>query len=151
MTLQSFRELLLRHPNAPLHFALPDGDFIPEHFHITEVGCVRKDFIDCGGTMRKETTCRLQAWVADDTDHRLDATKLAAILKLAAPLFETEELPVEMEYEGQIVSQYPVTEADVTPRGLLFQLGAKHTDCLAKDRCGVPLAATEGCAAPGCC
>lgn len=151
MTLRTFRETLLRHPNAPLHFGLPDGDLVPAHFHITEVGRVRKDFIDCGGTARNETSCRLQAWVADDTDHRLDTSKLAAILKLAAPLFESDELPVEVEYEGAVVSQYPVTEADVTPGGLLFQLGSKHTDCLAKDRCGVPLAATEACAAPGCC
>ncbi|MBL8866994.1 MAG: hypothetical protein JNK93_15660 [Planctomycetia bacterium] len=151
MNLREFQELLARHPNAPLHFALPDGDLVPAHFHVTEVGRIRKDFIDCGGTTRSESSCRLQVWIASDTDHRLNTTKLAAILKLATPLFDTDELPVEVEYEAGVVSQYPVTDADATPSGLLFQLGSKHTDCLAKDRCGVPLASAEGCAAPGCC
>jgi Family of unknown function (DUF6428) len=151
MNYQAFRDLLARHPKAELNFALPDGDLVPAHFHVTEVGRVSKDFIDCGGTRRSETSCRLQVWIASDTDHRLDATKLAAILTLAAPLFDADDPPVEVEYEGAVVSQYPVTDADVTPRGLLFQLGTKHTDCLAKDRCGVPLATADGCAAPGCC
>jgi Family of unknown function (DUF6428) len=151
MTLHQFRELLLQNPKAPLHFALPDGDLVPAHFHVTEIGRIQKDFIDCGGTARSETTCRLQLWVAADTDHRLDATKLAGILKLAAPLFSSDELPVEVEYEGDVVSQYPVADADVTPKGLLFQLGTKHTDCLAKEKCGVPLVSKDGCAAPGCC
>ncbi len=151
MNLRAFRDLLARHPKTAIHFALPDGELVPAHFHVTEVGRVRKDFIDCGGTARTETSCRLQVWIASDTDHRLDTSKLAAILKLAAPLFDSDALPVEVEYEAGVVSQYPVTEADATPRGLLFQLGTKHTDCLAKDRCGVPLANAEGCAAPGCC
>jgi Family of unknown function (DUF6428) len=151
MNLRAFRDLLVRYPNSEMNFALPDGDLVPAHFHVTEVGRVRKDFIDCGGTTRTESSCRLQVWIATDTDHRLNSTKLAAILKIAAPLFDSDDLPVEVEYESGVVSQYPVTEADVTPRGLLFQLGAKHTDCLAKDRCGVPLATTDGCAAPGCC
>ncbi|MEI7863404.1 MAG: DUF6428 family protein, partial [Planctomycetota bacterium] len=36
---------------------LPDKSFVPAHFHITEVGRVQKDFIDCGGTVRSATTC----------------------------------------------------------------------------------------------
>lgn len=151
MTLRQFRELLLQNPKSPLHFALPDGDLVPAHFHVTEIGRIQKDFIDCGGTSRSETSCRLQLWVATDTDHRLDTTKLAGILKLAAPLFPSDELSVEVEYEGEVVSQFPIADADVTPKGLLFQLGTKHTDCLAKEKCGVPLTTAEGCASPGCC
>lgn len=151
MTLEEFRRWLVHHPGVPLHFALPDGELVPAHFHVTEIGRVRKDFIDCGGATRNETTCRLQVWIASDTDHRLNSTKLAAILKLAAPLFVSDDPPVEIEYEGALVSQYPIAGADITPRGLLFQLGSKHTDCLAKDRCGVPLVTANGCTAPGCC
>ena len=70
---------------------------------------------------------------------------------MATPLFDSDEVPVEMEYEGTAVSQYPVAEAEVTPNGVLFVLGTKHTDCLAKDKCGVPSVNADGCAAPGCC
>jgi len=66
MNIREFREALGRNPGAALHFMLPDGDFVPAHFHITEVGRVRKDFIDCGGTVRSATSCLFQVWVADD-------------------------------------------------------------------------------------
>jgi hypothetical protein len=150
MTVRDLRALLEQSPAAGLHVMLPGGEFVPPHFHVTEVGRVQKDFIDCGGTRRSSTTCLIQVWVAADADHRLDATKLAGILKLAAPMLGSDDLPVEVEYEGTAISQYPLAGAEVTPRGVLLTLGAKHTDCLAKDRCGVPLAA-DGCAAPGCC
>lgn len=50
---------------------LEDGTVIPEHFHVTEVGLVTKNFIDCGGTIRKETVINFQLWNANDFDHRL--------------------------------------------------------------------------------
>lgn len=145
MNLNAFLTVLAENPAAPLHLMLPDGDFVPAHFHVTEVGRVQKDFIDCGGTVRSSTTCVLQVWVAGDVDHRLDATKLAGILRLAAPLLRATDLPVEVEYEAGRVSQFPVAAAEVTPSGVLFHLGAKHTACLAQDRCGVGPAAAAGC------
>jgi hypothetical protein len=145
MTVAEFRSVLAQNPEAPLHLMLPGGEFVPAHFHVTEVGRVQKDFIDCGGTTRSAASCVLQVWVARDEAHRLSAGKLAGILRLAAPLLQSDALPVEVEYEGAAVSQYPVAAAEVTPGGVLFHLGSKHTDCLATDRCGV------GPGAAGCC
>ncbi|MCU0704961.1 MAG: DUF6428 family protein [Fimbriiglobus sp.] len=150
MTVAELLSLLDSHPGG-LHLMLPDGDFVPPHFHITEVGRVQKDFIDCGGTVRNSTACVLQVWVADDTDHRLEAAKLAKIIRLATPLLKSSDLPVEVEYETGLVSQYPLTAAEVTPAGLLLHLGTKHTDCLAKDRCGVGQSASGCDPAAGCC
>lgn len=36
-----------------VNFKLEIGSFVPEHFHVTEVGVISKHFIDCGGTVRK--------------------------------------------------------------------------------------------------
>jgi hypothetical protein len=130
---------------------LPDGSFVPAHFHVTEVGRVHKDFIDCGGTVRSATTCVLQVWVAQDYDHRLDTAKLAHVIRLAAPLLKSSDLPVEVEYENGVVSQFPVTAAEVTPSGVLLHLGTKHTACLAPQNCGVGMAVLNECATPGCC
>lgn len=141
MTVAEFRAALLASPDQPIHLMLPDGDFVPAHFHVTEVGRVQKDFIDCGGTTRAATTCLLQVWVASDTAHRLTAGKLAGVLKMAAPLLGSDDLAVEVEYERDAVSQFPVAAAEVTPMGVLFHLGRKHTDCLAPDKCGI-----TGCA-----
>ncbi|QDU20127.1 DUF6428 family protein [Urbifossiella limnaea] len=137
MLLSEFTTLLTAHPAAGLHLMLPDGDFVPAHFHVTEVGRVAKDFIDCGGERRSTRSCVLQVWVADDTAHRLLAGKLARIIQLGAPVLGADDLPVEVEYDAGVITQLPVTGAEVTPAGLLFHLGGKHTACLAPDRCGV--------------
>jgi hypothetical protein len=156
MTIGELRTHLQRLGEAPLHIMLPTGEFVPSHFHVTEVGRVQKDFIDCGGTVRSSVTCLLQLWVADDVEHRLHAGKLASILTMAQKLLGSEEWPVELEYEGEAVSQYPLADVEMTPAGGLLTLARKHTDCLAKDRCGVPAnagaAAGAGCTpGAGCC
>ncbi|MCZ2342736.1 MAG: DUF6428 family protein [Bacteroidales bacterium] len=151
MTLDELQATLSTACPVAVHLMLPDGAFVPAHFHITEVGRVQKDFIDCGGTIRSTAACVLQVWVATDTEHRLNTTKLRSILTLAAPLFPSPDIPVEVEYEAGVVSQYPLSAIEATPAGLLFHLGTKHTDCLAKDRCGVPLVTADGCTLPGCC
>ena len=137
MNVNEVQNLLAAHPGEKMHFMLPDKSFVPAHFHITEIGRVRKDFIDCGGTVRSATTCLLQVWVAHDVDHRLETTKLAKIMEIAQPLLGSDQLPVEIEYEGEAISQYPLGGAESTPSGLLFYLGSKHTACLAPEKCGV--------------
>ena len=51
-----------------IEFKLPNGDLVPRHFHVTEVGKVSKTFIDCGGTLRQESLINFQLWEADDYD-----------------------------------------------------------------------------------
>jgi hypothetical protein len=137
MTVNEFRSLLAAHPGEPMHWMLPDRAFVPDHCHITEVGRVRKDFVDCGGTVRSLESCVLQVWVADDVDHRLDTSKLLKIMEAASSSLGLGDLPVEVEYERGVVSQYPLGGFEPTPKGILFYLGTKHTACLAPDRCGV--------------
>lgn len=59
-----------------ISFQLPDNSLVPSHFHVTEVGEITKRFIDCGGTVRKETVVNFQLWNANDYDHRLHPEKL---------------------------------------------------------------------------
>lgn len=142
MTVAELNAALAAVPESALHLMLPGGEFVPAHFHVTEVGRVQKDFIDCGGVTRSAVTCLLQIWVADDFAHRLTTTKLAGVMRMAADLLRGDELPIEVEYEGEAVSQFPVALAEATPAGLLLHLGRKHTDCLAPAACG---------AGSGCC
>ena len=146
MKLSAFKEALQRSPSQQLRFVLPDGDVIAAHAHITEVGRIDKTFIDCGGTVRKVSTCSLQAWVADDIDHRLEPGQLATILDKASPILADEDLDMEIEYEDCQISQFPVENVSVQGGDLKFYLGTKHTDCLAKDVC-LPNSSGE-C---GCC
>ena len=150
MKLSEYKNHLLQHTHHALVFLLPDGGTIAAHAHITEVGRVDKSFIDCGGTIRRASACTLQAWVADDTEHRLLPGKLAGVIELAAPLFLGDDLDVEVEYEDGLISQFPVVEATSTDAALIFRLGTKHTDCLAKDVC-LPQAGESECCGTGCC
>jgi hypothetical protein len=150
MKLSAFKAHLQNHPDHELTFILPDGGRIPAHFHITEAGRVEKSFIDCGATIRRVVTCSLQAWVAEDFEHRFAPGKLARVLDVAAPLFQGEDLEVEIEYEDSFISQFPVLGAGASDGVLIFQLGAKHTDCLAKETC-LPTADADARSTAGCC
>ena len=154
MKLNDLKDYLLKSPDHALRFVLPDGGLIEAHAHITEVGRVEKSFIDCGGTVRRTVHCSLQSWVADDVDHRLTPGRLAAIIDLAAPVLQGEDLDVEIEYQDGLISQYPVEGASVSDDSLFFHLTTKNTDCLAKERCGLPTVQDPNAACAsgiGCC
>jgi hypothetical protein len=153
MKLSEFKTRLEAHPQHELTFILPDGGRIAAHAHITEIGRVDKSFIDCGGTIRSISSANLQAWVADDTEHRFAPGDLAKVLENSRALFRGDDLDVEIEYEDGFISQFPVLEAAVEGQRLLFRLGAKHTDCLAKDVCLPSEEETAGacCGGGGCC
>lgn len=119
---------------------------VPDHFHITEIGRVRKDFIDCGGTRRESVACLLQAWTAHDVDHRLKSGKLAGIIRMADEIFGLGELPVEVEYGEGGARLYVLSDVKITADALVFVLVPKQTDCLAPDKCGV-----SKCSGSGCC
>lgn len=131
MKLSAFKQ----HLNAvsQLSFIDPNGNFVPKHFHITEVGLINKHFIDCGGTVRTKKSISFQVWTANDFEHRLAPQKLNIIIDAAQPLFGNEDLDVEIEYQTETISRYGLSF-----NGNDFLLTPMHTDCLAKDHCGIP-------------
>ena len=139
-------------------FQLEDGTMVPAHFHVTEVGIISKDFIDCGGVVRHEKVANFQLWNAEDHDHRLKAGKLLNIIALSEKVLGMEDLDVEVEYQGATIGKYGLGH-----NGTNFLLLSKQTTCLAPDQCGIPdskpklqmqnLAAGAGMCTPGggCC
>lgn len=114
-------------------FQLTDGTFVPNHFHITELGIINKQFIDCGGTIRNEKLINFQLWTANDFNHRLHPKKLLKIIALSEQVLELEDLEVEVEYQLNTIGKFGL-EFD----GTNFLLTNKQTACLAEDRCGIP-------------
>ena len=138
MKLSDFKSHLASNPDKLVRFVFDDGEKIPAHYHVTEVGHVKKDFIDCGGTVRTLSTCLLQTWIHDDDqDHRLDSSKLLSIILIAEGHFPIADLEVEVEYEDCVISQFLVVRAEALQDAVAFLLGDKHTDCLAKEKCGI--------------
>ncbi len=116
-----------------VNFKLSDGTMVPEHFHVTEVGVITKNFIDCGGTVRNEKVANFQLWNANDYDHRLKPLKLLKIIDLSEKALGMEDLEIEVEYQSETIGKY-----DLGFDGKNFLLLSKQTDCLAKDNCGIP-------------
>lgn len=114
-------------------FKLPNGALVPNHFHVTEVGKITKHFIDCGGTERKEEVVNFQLWNANDYDHRLHPGKLLNIIELSEKVLHIKDLEIEVEYQAQTIGKY-----DLDFDGQYFLLVNKQTDCLAKEKCGIP-------------
>ncbi|KRT17807.1 hypothetical protein ASU31_00465 [Pedobacter ginsenosidimutans] len=115
-----------------INFQLENGETIPGHFHVTEVGIITKDFIDCGGNVRSEKVANFQLWSASDYEHRLKAGKLLDIILLSEKVLGMEDLETEVEYQSGTIGKY-----DLGYNGRNFLLLAKRTDCLAKEACGV--------------
>ena len=135
MTIEDLSNALSERPEADVRFVLPDGGLIPIHAHVTEVGRVDKRFIDCGGTRRDESHCLLQTWVAGDEHHRLNAGKLAGIIQKGRELLGDSTLPVQIEYEEGLVSQFPLFNVSTDEGAIYLHTRVRHTDCLAKELC----------------
>jgi hypothetical protein len=120
-------------------FQLPNGTFVSSHFHVTEVGKVTKDFIDCGGKVRNETVINFQLWEQNDYDHRLHPDKLINIITLSEKMFMFEDLEIEVEYQGEeTIGKY-----NLDFDGVNFLLTSKITACLAIDACGISVEKTK--------
>jgi hypothetical protein len=115
-----------------LNFVLQNGTFVPKHFHVTEVGQVTKNFIDCGGTVRNEKVVNFQLWEANDFDHRLAPQKLNDIIVLSEKVLRIEDAEIEVEYQSETIGKYGVEF-----NGKDFVLTSTQTNCLAQDKCGI--------------
>ena len=135
-------------------FVLPNGAHVPPHFHVTEVGKSSKHYVDCGGTVREEEVATFQLWSANDYDHRIRPEKILDIIGIAEETLGLGNLEVEVEYQSDTIGRYGLASQNGH-----FLLTPTQTDCLAKDKCGIPeeeesipVSSSSGCEpSSGCC
>lgn len=123
MKLSNVKQILPTLENV--EFQLENGTFVPEHFHVTEVGMIIKNFIDCGGVIRTEKVVNFQLWNADDFEHRLKPNKLLNIIQLSEEKLGIEDLEIEVEYQSSTIGKY-----DLEFNGKTFVLKNKTTACI---------------------
>ena len=114
-----------------VEFQLPNGDYVPPHFHVTEVGVNSKKFIDCGSNIRNTKKINFQLWSADDTNHKISPEKLLDIIEISEETFLLEDLEIEIEFQQSTIGVF-----DLDYKNDVFQLVNKQTDCLDKEKCG---------------
>src|SRR6266705_1114416 len=150
MTLYDLQDALEANPKRLPRVVLPNGDYIPPHAHVTEVGHVVRNFIDCGGLTGKEEKVVLQTHVGNDTDHRLRSDRFAKILELGNRVIPSADLDVDVEYDCCVVAQYPIAEAAQDGEHLNLILQRGRTQCRARERRDSEAAACCATSA-GCC
>jgi hypothetical protein len=140
MKLAELKQNLRKQSGANIRFYLPNGDFVPAHAHVTEVARIDKRFVDCGGTLRNDSFCRLQTWFSDDFDHRLTAGKLLKILEKAKSFLTSDDLEVDVEHEIGFITQFPLDSVEYSLTEIILHLTERHTACLAIEKCKPPVA-----------
>ena len=131
-----------------VNFVLENGRAVPEHFHVTEIGVVTKNFIDCGGKTRNESKANFQLWDANDYEHRLKPQKLLNIISLCESRLQLGDYEIEVEYQDETIGKYGLDY-----NGKDFILTNQHTACLANAACGVlqdKVQATACCSSGSC-
>ena len=116
-------------------FQLPSGLLIPSHFHITEMGLLTKNFIDCGNTVRQEKNISFQLWYSTDVDHRLTSARALTIIKASKTLIGDFDYDLEVEYQ----MTETIGKFGVELHNNIFVLIKKETACLALESCGFPI------------
>lgn len=155
MNLVEFKDALQK--VSEINFILENGEKVPTHFHITEIGQIDKKFIDCGGTLRNEQKVSIQVWKSVDVWHRLEPQKLLRIIELSENKLGVGNHEIEVEYQAETIGKYGLSF-----NGIDFVLVNQSTNCLASDQCGIPtkekiklsaLNLTKSCCTPdgGCC
>ena len=114
-----------------VEFQLPNGNYVPPHFHVTEVGLNSKKFIDCGRNIRNSKKVNFQLWSADDYNHKISPEKLLDIIEISEETFLLEDLEIEIEFQQSTIGVF-----DLDYKNDVFQLVNKKTDCLDKQKCG---------------
>lgn len=132
MKLSEFKNRL--HEVTHFTIQLPNGMLVPSHFHITEMGLLTKNFIDCGNTIHEEKVITFQVWYAGDLDHRLAPAKVFKIIEASKKLTGDNDFELEVEYQDTMtIGKFGLDFADGK-----FVLTPKETTCLANDHCGIP-------------
>lgn len=153
MKFSTFKAALAENPNCTLALLLPNGESLPAHFHITEVGRTEKKFVDCGGKIRDLALVSLQVWVAADVNHRLAAGKLDAIFDKASALLGGDDPEMQVECQESTIGLFAIEDVGVENGSLVFTLANRHTACLALEVCVPESSEEESCRgiAAGCC
>lgn len=131
--------------SASIRFILPNYEFVESHFHVTEIGRVKKDFISCGGTYYSEESCVLQLWVWKDEDHRVNSEKLLKIFKSSERLDLSESLELRVQYGLEAGVVYRVSSIREGSGIVDIVLSNIKTNCLEPEKCGINLSVKECC------
>ena len=161
MTLTQLKSLLREHSGRHFRIQLPDGEAVPVP----------------STSPKSAASIRFSSTAAASSGNRSPASSKFGSARLRSPdrdrqngrhprqgrlYLPDESVPVEIEYEDQVISQYTIPSHEISPEAVVLQLAHKHTECLAPELCGLPALAPPApeirlkiqapcCGPTGCC
>jgi hypothetical protein len=135
MLFQEFKQITQNNPAKEIKIYLPNGEIIPEHFHLTDIGTIAHNFIDCGGVVGSNSWVQIQLWVADDKDHRITTTTISKIITASEKILQnsdSEEIVIEYQHSDS-ATKYNVVNINVGDN-IIINLGVINTTCLEIER-----------------
>jgi hypothetical protein len=138
-TAQGFLQQLRANPNAPLMFTLPNGQSIPEGYHLTELKSVNVQAMDCGGQADAWNETIIQLWSAPEGEpgRQMTGQKFLEItdqVVKVVPVNMQAQLKIEYGLGGEPAAHYRIGSLALEAGILNAQLQPLAVSCKARDR-----------------
>lgn len=162
MKTQEFLDVLKEYNQKELLFEYKEGSYVGANYHITEVKNTTIKSVDCGGRSEAWNETIIQLWESPKeigkTEY-MSAEKALSILEKVSKIYQfdgTAEVKFEYSNDHFHKANLEIYNVELTSDKVLIKLFVSHTDCKAKDECGVPekepIVADEACCSgSGCC
>lgn len=138
-TAQGFLQELRSNLETPLMFTLPNGQTVPEGYHLTELKSVNVQAMDCGGQSESWAETIIQLWSAPEGEpgRQMTGKKFLEItdqvLKVV-PVNMDANLKIEYGLGGEPAAHYRVGSLRLEAGILNANLEPLPVSCKARDR-----------------
>jgi Family of unknown function (DUF6428) len=138
-TAQGFLQELRSNLETPLMFTLPNGQTVPEGYHLTELKSVKVQAMDCGGQVDTWSETIIQLWSAPEGEagRQMTGQKFLEItdqvLKVV-PVNLDAKLKIEYGLGGEPAAHYQIGSLRLESGVLNANLEPLPVSCKARDR-----------------
>jgi hypothetical protein len=138
-TARGFLQELRSNLSTPLVFTLPNGQTVPEGYHLTELKSVTVQAMDCGGRADTWDETIMQLWSAPEGEpgRQMTGKKFLEItdqVMKAVPVNLEAALKIEYGLGGEPAAHYQVGSLRFEAGVLNAQLEPLSVTCKARDR-----------------
>ncbi|WP_261664330.1 DUF6428 family protein [Deinococcus sp. Marseille-Q6407] len=131
-------------PQRPLEFWLHGERLVPAGYHLTEIGAVSTEAVDCGGRVDRwrETVFQLMDGTPEEAERGFMTTRKALAIydRVVGQITLDPAAPVRFEYGNlsRPALRYGVERLEQTDERLTVHLSLPGVQCKAGDACRLP-------------
>lgn len=149
----------LRGPQRPLEFWLHGQRLLPPGYHLTEIGAVQHEAVDCGGRASRwrETVVQLMDGTPAEAARGFMSTRKALAIweRVGRAIALDADAPLRFEYGNAHTPalRYRAERVEEHSGRVVVHLALPGVQCKAGDACGLPAGLVVAACEPGgtCC